>query len=94
MINEICKEGLLVLLALAHGNQDIQKIIAFEGAFERLFGVIDNEGGSEGSIIVQDCINLINILINGNVSNQVLIFIALLLLSLFVLKNSGSPELL
>ena len=63
--------GLLVLTELAHANQDIQKIIAFEGVFERLFSIIEIEGGAEGGIIVADCINLINILIHGNVSNQV-----------------------
>jgi hypothetical protein len=28
---------------LAHSNQEIQKIVAFEGAFEKLFFVIDAE---------------------------------------------------
>jgi hypothetical protein len=31
------------LTHLAHSNQEIQKIVAFEGAFEKLFFVIDAE---------------------------------------------------
>lgn len=33
--------------------QEIQKIVVFEGAFERLFMIISEEGGPEGGIIVQ-----------------------------------------
>jgi len=36
-------EGLVLLTHLAHSNQEIQKIVAFEGAFEKLFFVIDSE---------------------------------------------------
>lgn len=63
-------EGLLLLTHLAHSNQEIQKIVAFEGAFEKLFFVIDAEGAAEGGIVVQDALNLMNALIAGNVSNQ------------------------
>lgn len=33
--------------------QEIQKIVVFEGALDRLFNIIREEGGSEGGIIVQ-----------------------------------------
>ncbi len=36
-------EGLLLLTQLSQSNQEIQKIVAFEGAFERLFHIIDAE---------------------------------------------------
>ena len=43
MMNErdaIRNEALLLLIGLARANQDIQKIAAFEGAFERLLSII------------------------------------------------------
>jgi hypothetical protein len=67
----IASEGLLLLTELSKANQEIQKIVAFEGAFEKLFSVIAAEGGAEGGIVVQDSINLMNALLRGNVSNQV-----------------------
>ncbi len=64
-------EALLLLLELTKSNQEIQKIIAFEGAFEILLGIIYEEGLNDGGIIVQDCLQLINNLLKENVSNQV-----------------------
>lgn len=37
-------------------KQEIQKILVFEGAFDRIFNIIREEGGSEGGIIVQVCL--------------------------------------
>ena len=63
-------EGLLLLIALTKSNAEIQKIIAFENAFERLFAIILDEGATDGGIIVQDCLNLMQNLLRYNVSNQ------------------------
>ena len=67
----IRNSGLLLLLALTKSNAEIQKIVAFENAFEKLLGIIIEEGASDGDIIVQDCIELIHNLLQFNVSNQV-----------------------
>ncbi len=64
-------ETLVLLIDLTHQNPDIQKIIAFENAFERLLQIIEDEGGAEGDVIVQDCLELIQTLLKDNVSNQV-----------------------
>ena len=64
-------EGLLLLSALTKANADIQKIVAFENAFDRLFTIIYDEGLSDGGIIVADCINLMLNLLRQNASNQV-----------------------
>ncbi|KAG5463132.1 MAG: p115 like vesicle tethering protein, partial [Olpidium bornovanus] len=69
-------EGLLLLISLTHSNADIQKIIAFENAFERLLAIIAEQGGADGDIIVQDCLQLIHNLLRYNVSNQVGIGVA------------------
>ncbi|KAF9165528.1 hypothetical protein DFQ26_009845, partial [Actinomortierella ambigua] len=51
-------------------NADLQKIVAFENAFERLLAIIDDEGAISGGIIVQDCLQLVQNLLRYNVSNQ------------------------
>ncbi|KAJ3417304.1 Vesicle-mediated ER to Golgi transport protein [Chytridiales sp. JEL 0842] len=66
----IRNEGLLLLISLTQNNAEIQKIIAFENAFDRLIGIILDEGAAEGGIIVQDCLNLTLNLLRYNVSNQ------------------------
>lgn len=68
----LSKEGLLLLISLASSNADIQKIVAFEGAFDKLFNIIHTEGGiSSGGIVVQDCLAGIVGLLRYNASNQV-----------------------
>ncbi|CAG8515381.1 7647_t:CDS:10, partial [Cetraspora pellucida] len=66
----IRNESLLLLIALTENNADIQKIVAFENAFERLLEIIAEEDGLSGGIIVQDCMQLIHNLLRYNVSNQ------------------------
>ncbi|TDL16450.1 hypothetical protein BD410DRAFT_795388 [Rickenella mellea] len=63
-------EGLVMLQSLVSQSPDIQKLLAFEGAFEKLFNVIRQENGVEGGLIVQDCLNCVDGLLRFNVSNQ------------------------
>ncbi|KNC48049.1 uncharacterized protein AMSG_04282 [Thecamonas trahens ATCC 50062] len=63
-------EGLLLLLELTHGNQEVQKVIAFESAFQRLFTIIGNEGYADGNIVVADALAVLRNLLDGNASNQ------------------------
>ena len=57
--------------SLISQNAEIQKILAFEGAFEKLLNIVASEGGIEGGIVVQDCLTTIDGLLRFNVSNQV-----------------------
>ncbi|XP_043917043.1 general vesicular transport factor p115 isoform X2 [Protopterus annectens] len=66
----IRNDGLLLLQQLAKGNAAIQKIVAFENAFERLLDIITEEGNSDGGIVVEDCLLLLNNLLKNNNSNQ------------------------
>ncbi|KAL1923427.1 uncharacterized protein VTP21DRAFT_8407 [Calcarisporiella thermophila] len=66
----IRNEGLLLLIALTTTNADIQKIVAFENAFERLFEIILEEEALDGGIVVQDCLELTVNLLRYNISNQ------------------------
>ena len=65
----IRNEVLLVMVALTKGNTEVQKIMAFEGAFDTLFGIVKEE--EEGSIILIDCLVIINNLLHGNPSNAI-----------------------
>ena len=64
-------ETLLVLIGLTDGNPEIQKLVAFENAFELLFAIVEQEGGVDGGIVVQDCLQLLANLLRYNSSNQV-----------------------
>ncbi|KAL1115755.1 hypothetical protein AAG570_006045 [Ranatra chinensis] len=63
-------DTLLLLIQLTKGNANIQKIVAFENAFDRLFDIITEEGYSDGGIIVEDCLLLMLNLLRNNTSNQ------------------------
>jgi hypothetical protein len=63
-------DALLLLLQLTRSNRQIQKIVAFDNAFDRLLGVIQDEGWSDGGIVVEDCLMIVHNLLDGNNSNQ------------------------
>lgn len=66
----IRNDALLLLIQLIKGNANIQKIVAFENAFDRLFDVIRDEGFSDGGIVVEDCLIVMINLLKNNPSNQ------------------------
>ncbi|GIL59792.1 hypothetical protein Vafri_14513, partial [Volvox africanus] len=75
----IRNEALLLLAALTRpdprvgspgGGSEVQKIAAFEGAFDRLAELLREEGGLDGGMVVQDAIELMNNLLRGNMANQ------------------------
>ncbi|XP_056442220.1 general vesicular transport factor p115 isoform X5 [Gadus chalcogrammus] len=66
----IRNDGLLLLQQLTKNNAAIQKIVAFENAFERLLDIITEEGSSDGGIVVEDCLILLLNLLRNNSSNQ------------------------
>ncbi|GAA6058533.1 hypothetical protein JCM10212_006972 [Sporobolomyces blumeae] len=67
----IRNESLLLIISLTTSNAEIQKLLAFEGAFDKLFSIVRNEGGiGSGGIVVQDCLAAIAGLLRWNVSNQ------------------------
>lgn len=66
----IRNDAILLLAELTTANKQIQKIVAFENAFDRLLAIIIEEGYSDGGIVVDDCINVLLNLLKGNNSNQ------------------------
>ncbi|KAI9815637.1 MAG: hypothetical protein M1832_005268 [Thelocarpon impressellum] len=64
-------EGLLLLTTLTPSSAELQKLVAFENAFDRTFGLIKSEGSlTHGGIVIQDCLSLLANLLRLNVSNQ------------------------
>uniref|UniRef100_A0A0W0GDD6 General vesicular transport factor p115 n=1 Tax=Moniliophthora roreri TaxID=221103 RepID=A0A0W0GDD6_MONRR len=66
----IRNEAIAVLQALISQNPDIQKVLAFEGAFEKLFNIISQEGGVDGGAVAQEALECIDGFLRFNSSNQ------------------------
>ena len=66
----ICNIVLLLVHHLMHSNSHIQKIIAFENAFQWLMNIVHREGYSDRGIIVEDCIAMMQNLLKGHSTNQ------------------------
>jgi hypothetical protein len=67
----IILEGLLLLTGLTPSSPELQKLVAFENAFDKIMNLIIAEGSlSQGGIVVQDCLSLLANLLRLNVSNQ------------------------
>merc|ERR550519_1537891 len=63
-------DALILLFKLTKGNANLQKIVAFENAFDKLMDIIEAEGWSDGGIVVEDCLRLMLNLLRNNSSNQ------------------------
>lgn len=63
-------DALLLLIQLTKGNANLQKIVAFENAFDKLVDIIQSEEYSDGGIVVEDCLRLMLNLLRNNPSNQ------------------------
>ncbi|TAQ89304.1 hypothetical protein B7494_g2378 [Chlorociboria aeruginascens] len=67
----IRNEGLSLLTYLTPSSSELQKLVAFETAFDRIFNIINLEGSLlQGDRIVEDCLILLSNLLRLNVSNQ------------------------
>jgi len=64
-------EGITMVQSLISQSPDIQKILAFEGAFEKLFHTITQEGGVDGGVVAQEALTCVDGLLRFNTSNQV-----------------------
>ena len=71
-----------MLAALIRQSTEIQKVLAFDGIFEKLFSVVTREGGLEGQSVVTDALRCVDTLLRFNTSNQVK----------FLLYHSQSPD--
>lgn len=64
-------EALALLVALTSSSPELQKVVAFENAFDRTFRIIETDGGlNDGSDAVRESLSLLANLLRLNVSNQ------------------------
>eukprot|EP00485_Elphidium_margaritaceum_P006726 CAMPEP_0202695708 /NCGR_PEP_ID=MMETSP1385-20130828/9243_1 /ASSEMBLY_ACC=CAM_ASM_000861 /TAXON_ID=933848 /ORGANISM="Elphidium margaritaceum" /LENGTH=970 /DNA_ID=CAMNT_0049351785 /DNA_START=15 /DNA_END=2927 /DNA_ORIENTATION=- len=69
--HEFIRNAAVILLThLSCNDASIQKLIAFDGAFEKVLHIIDEELGIQGGMVVQDCLALMDNLLTHNESNQ------------------------
>jgi intracellular protein transport protein USO1 len=67
----IRNEGLSLLTYLTPNSSELQKLVAFENAFDRIFAIIKLEGSlSKGDRVVEDGLILLANLLRMNPSNQ------------------------
>ncbi|KJA28783.1 hypothetical protein HYPSUDRAFT_33135 [Hypholoma sublateritium FD-334 SS-4] len=66
----IRNEAITMVQALIHQSPDIQKVLAFEGAFEKLFNTVTQEGGVDGGLVAQGALTCVDGLLRFNNSNQ------------------------
>ncbi|KAK7075823.1 Vesicle-mediated ER to Golgi transport protein, partial [Halocaridina rubra] len=66
----IRNDTLLLLTQLTKSNTNLQKIVAFENAYDHMFEIIREEGYTDGGVVVEDCLILMLNLLRNNPSNQ------------------------
>jgi intracellular protein transport protein USO1 len=65
--------GLLLLVDLTRSSIELQKLVAFESTFDRLFQLIDHDGVQRGgAALVSNCLRLFANLVRQNTTNQTL----------------------
>ncbi|KAF2353198.1 Vesicle tethering protein Uso1/P115-like head domain [Trinorchestia longiramus] len=64
---------LLLLTSLTRGNPTLQKIVVFENIYDIIFDIIREESYSEGSVVVEDCLELLVTLLRSSPPNQTLL---------------------
>ncbi|PHH51514.1 Intracellular protein transport protein uso1 [Ceratocystis fimbriata CBS 114723] len=86
-------EAISLLIYLTPKSPDLQKLVAFENAYERLFTTIDAEGGlTNGGRVVEDCLILMANLLRQNPSNQTLFRESGFMLRLSLLLESSLQQ--
>lgn len=86
-------EALGLLIGLAEGDYEVQKMIAFEGGLERLPQMALESGGLEaGGPVVEEALHLLFVLLNDNPSNQKLFSESGFLLRLQELLSSDQMD--
>lgn len=63
--------AITMVQALISQSAEIQKVLAFEGAFEKLFNTVTQEGGVEGGAVTMEALSCVDGLLRFNTLNQV-----------------------
>lgn len=85
-------EALHLLIRVAKGRDEIQKVVGFEGGMEQLLGMAINVG-VDGGVLVERALQLLLVLLDENASNMALFCEGGLVLKLqFLLGGHGTEE--
>nr|CCC50840.1 conserved hypothetical protein, fragment [Trypanosoma vivax Y486] len=63
-------EGLVLITAITATDTELQTLLAFDNAFEKLFAVVSEEGEIDGGVIVSDCLTITHNMLRGNRATQ------------------------
>ncbi|KAJ2928615.1 hypothetical protein H1R20_g8454, partial [Candolleomyces eurysporus] len=66
----IRNEAITMVQTLISQSVEIQKVLTFEGAFEKLFGIVTQEGGIDGGLVTRGALTCVDALLRFNSSNQ------------------------
>ena len=90
----IRNEAITLLTYLTPTSTEIQKLVAFENAFERLFRIIEEEGSVlDGGRVIEDCLIFLANLLRLNAHNQTLFRESLCIAQLAkLLKDIGAAD--
>lgn len=71
-------EDLRLLVQLTESDVSIQGFLVFDSGFDKIFGIIQAEGNSDGGLVVDDCVKLLLNLLKDNASNKLMLLEGLL----------------
>ncbi|CAG5111689.1 Oidioi.mRNA.OKI2018_I69.chr2.g5968.t2.cds [Oikopleura dioica] len=63
-------EAVLLFSELCEDNQDLPVLFAFESGFELLIHIFESESWADGGVVVQDCLQLMWLVLNENTNTQ------------------------
>lgn len=61
---------IILLMLLSQNDKNMQKVLAFDNIFEKLFEIIEGEGGVEGGIVTHDCVVIMRNILTSNSCTQ------------------------
>jgi hypothetical protein len=64
-------EGIILLRNMTRRPGEVMKVFAFEGAFDKVLGIVQDETIEKGGALVNDCLRLLVNMLENNESNQV-----------------------
>ncbi len=58
---EVRNQAIILVQQLTANNDEMKKVVVFDEGFEKIFGIIANEGGCyDAGLVIQDCLRILN----------------------------------
>ncbi len=58
---EVRNQAIILVQQLTANNDEMKKVVVFDEGFEKIFGIISNEGGCyDAGLVIQDCLRILN----------------------------------